>query len=64
MEPKILYKCDNCALCSDPEILNEFHYLKNESYCTTRIVCRCLATPHKYIIGSVVAQTHCKYKER
>ena len=57
-------KCEDCALCSDPEILNEVHYLKNESYCSTRIVSRCLATPHKYIIGCVCADMYCAYKEK
>lgn len=54
--------CENCPLCSDPEILNEVHYFKDKSYCTTRIIQRCLATEHKYIVGCVVAKMYCKYK--
>ena len=52
--------CFDCPLCSDPEILTEFHYMKDKTYATTRIVNRCLASPHKYIIGSVVSKCYCK----
>lgn len=55
-------KCEDCVLCSNPEILNELHCMKEGSYYTTRIVSRCLASPHKYIIGSVCAKQYCKYK--
>lgn len=56
-------KCNGCPFCSDPEILVEPHYLKNESYISTRIISRCLATKHKYIIGCVMAEVGCKRKK-
>lgn len=55
-------KCDGCSFCSDPEILVEPHYLKDKSYISTRIVSRCLATKHRYIIGCVMAEEGCKRK--
>lgn len=55
-------KCDGCSFCSGPEILTEPHYLKDKSYTSVRIISRCLATEHKFIIGSVVAEMYCKRK--
>lgn len=55
-------KCDGCPFCSDPEILIEPHYLKDKSYTSSRIISRCLATEHKFIIGSTVAEMYCKRK--
>lgn len=56
-------KCNGCPFCSDPEILVQPHYLKNESYMETRIITRCLATEHKYITGCVCADQYCKRKK-
>lgn len=57
-------KCDGCSFCSDPEILAETHYLKDKSYTSVKIISRCLATEHKYIIGCVMAEMNCKRNKK
>ena len=57
-------KCDNCVYLSAPEMIIQNHYLKDRTYCETRIVSRCLATPHKYVIGCVCCEQYCVKKEK